>query len=72
MDSVIRKLYKYCNMTEQKKRLRNLGIKQSKAREFLGIGESHFSKCLNDKAILSEKLHEKLEYFLEQYEKVKL
>ena len=59
-------------MTEHKERLDNLGIKYWKAREYLGIGKEHFSKCLNDKAILSEKLHNKLEHFITQYENVKL
>jgi len=57
---------------EEKDRLDKLGIRYSKAREYLGIGRSHFSKCLNDKAILSDKLQDKLEHFLTQYENIRL
>ena len=59
-------------MVDAKERLNKLGIKFSKAREYLGIGRSHFSKCLNNNAVLSENLQNKLEYFLSEYEKIKL
>ena len=72
MGSPIGRLYELYMMKEYKERLDNTGIKYSKAREYLGIGRSHFSRCLNEKALLSEELEIKLEYFLQQYERIKL
>jgi hypothetical protein len=57
-------------MNDFKERLDNIGIRYSKAREYLGIGRSHFSRCLNEKALLSEELEIKLEYFLQQHENI--
>mgnify|MGYP003658001418 CR=1 FL=1 len=55
-----------------KERIDNIGIRYSKAREYLGIGRSHFSRCLNGKAFLSEHLEKKLDYFITQYENITL